>query len=211
MSGNAGGGGTKAVLCVGGIITLAIIFYWIISQLNEVNGKVENLADRLTWPKTNPEDTAPIDVESKTLAETAAQSAIGTESRIHFENVNQSDQNRPKAIENQVLMTMPQSEIYSYHSLNVRSESLLELKHSEDFRTVCYQGKEYHLTLNQARVTERLLKAHQNKTPEVHQATLLENLEIYSKRVRDVFKNSPTWGTLIVKGEKKGTFRLNLG
>lgn len=87
---------------------------------------------------------------------------------------------------------------------------LPQFAHSEDFRTVNYQGQEFHLTLNQARVTERLLIARENRTSEVHQDTLLENLGIYSKRVRDVFKNSPAFGRLIVKGEKKGTFRLNL-
>jgi hypothetical protein len=86
-----------------------------------------------------------------------------------------------------------------------------DFRYSEDFQTVYTNGKEYHLTLNQGRVVERLWIARQNKTPEIHQSTLLEQLEIYSRRVRDVFKNSPALGTLIVKGERKGHFRLNLG
>ena len=90
-------------------------------------------------------------------------------------------------------------------------ETIPGIRFSDDFGTVNKNGQEYHLTTNQARITERLWIALQNKTPEVHQSTLLESLEIYSKRVRDVFKNSPALGTLIVKGERKGHFRLNLG
>lgn len=210
MTANAGGGGAKAVFYVGGLIALVFVIYLIVSRLNEVNEKVDDLADRLRRPKPKPEDMPTIDVTSETVADSAPQSAIVAESRIHSENMSQSDQNAPKAIGNRALVAIPHSGVQSDHPKNARPESLPELKHSEDFRTISYQGHEYHLTLNQARVTERLLIAHQNKTPEVHQATLLEKLEIYSKRVRDVFKNSPALGTLIVKGEKKGTFRLNL-
>ena len=81
---------------------------------------------------------------------------------------------------------------------------------SEDYRTVRKNGQEFHLTLNQARIVEKLWQAHTNKTPEVHQSTLLEKLEIYSTRLRDVFKNSEAFNSLVVRGEKRGTFRINV-
>lgn len=88
--------------------------------------------------------------------------------------------------------------------------SIPEFIHSDDFRTIRFQGMDYYLTLTQSRVVERLYSYYQQHIPEIHQDTLLENLEIHSKRLRDVFKNSPAWGTFILRGQKKGTFKLNL-
>ncbi len=86
-----------------------------------------------------------------------------------------------------------------------------QYNHSEDFRFINWGDKKYELTTNQSRVVERLWKAFESRIPVMHQSALLEGLEICSQRLRDVFKNKKeAFKTLIVSGECKGTFRMNL-
>ena len=83
--------------------------------------------------------------------------------------------------------------------------------HSETFNVINWNGKKYELTTNQSRVIEKLWKAFDNRVPEMHQGTLLEGLDIYSKRLRDVFKNNiEAFDALFSQGQRKGTYRLNL-
>jgi len=83
--------------------------------------------------------------------------------------------------------------------------------HSEDFRVVCVRGEKYELTGTQARVIERLWAAVKAGCPEVHQSKLLEDLGIYSKRIRDVFKaDMDAFKVLIGRGKRKGVFYLNI-
>lgn len=83
--------------------------------------------------------------------------------------------------------------------------------HSDDFRTVCINGKRFELSLNKARIVERAWKYYENDIREVHQSKLLEDTEINSKRLRDVFKDDlKAFKGIFVKGRHKGTFRLAL-
>ncbi len=83
-------------------------------------------------------------------------------------------------------------------------------QHSDDFRSVTWKGKKFTFTSRQAQVIELLYDASQNNTPDVGKDYILEQLDSPSSRLRDTFKNSPVWGTLIIRGKKKGTYRLNL-
>ncbi len=83
------------------------------------------------------------------------------------------------------------------------------LTYSDDFRTVSAGKHEWHFTFNQSRIVERLVAALQRRTPELSQSALLEALDISSERLRDLFKKSSAWKTLIVQGEKRGTYRIN--
>jgi hypothetical protein len=84
-------------------------------------------------------------------------------------------------------------------------------RHSTDFRSVTLHGKKFSLTSPQAQVIERLYEAYQNGTPDVGQDALLVELELQSTRLRDIFKStSEVWGTLVMQGKKKGTYRLNI-
>ena len=103
----ASAGSSKAGWYIAGGIVLAVVLYKLFSRLNDISDKVDNLADKLARPQIAPEDAAPIDVTAEAVADSAPQSAIVTDSRIHSENVSQSDQNAPKAIENQAFMTIP--------------------------------------------------------------------------------------------------------
>jgi hypothetical protein len=87
-----------------------------------------------------------------------------------------------------------------------------EFTHASDYRTITWQGKEYHLTRNQSLVVESLHDAYGSGHPEVGKDLLLQKVDSKNMRLRDTFKRSPLWGKgkLIVPGEKKGTYRLNL-
>jgi hypothetical protein len=85
-----------------------------------------------------------------------------------------------------------------------------DARHSVDFRCVCLGCKEYTFSPTQARCVEIMWKASENGTPEMGQQAILEAAESRSTRLREVFKNSSAWGTLIVRGKKRGTYRLDL-
>jgi hypothetical protein len=55
-----------------------------------------------------------------------------------------------------------------------------------------------------------LYHASSSGTPELGQDYILEALGTPASRLRDTFKNSKLWRTLIVVGTKRGTYRLNL-
>lgn len=66
------------------------------------------------------------------------------------------------------------------------------------------------LTLNQATIIKTLHQAHKEGPSTVGKAALLEAIDAETSRVCDSFKKSPLWGTLIVQGEKRGTYKLSL-
>ena len=55
-----------------------------------------------------------------------------------------------------------------------------------------------------------LWEAWENGTPVVGDGALLQKAGVGDKqRLRDVFKNHPAWGTMIVRGKHRDTCRLN--
>src|SRR5262249_52852577 len=82
-------------------------------------------------------------------------------------------------------------------------------RHSVDFRTVTWFGKEYRFTPTQAHCVKVLWEAWQNGTPDVGQETILEEAGSDSKRLQDLFKNHKTWRELITTVQK-GSYRLNV-
>jgi len=79
-----------------------------------------------------------------------------------------------------------------------------------DYRCINCQGQIYTFTSRQSQIIEILFASYQNGTPDVGQDYLLETLNIDSTRLRDVFRSSDAWGTLVIKGTKRGTYRLNI-
>jgi hypothetical protein len=80
--------------------------------------------------------------------------------------------------------------------------------HSADYRSIRFNGQTHTLTTNQATIIRILHEAFQRGTPSVGKAMLLGAVEAETSRVRDSFKGSPLWGTLVVKGGRRGTYRL---
>ena len=82
-------------------------------------------------------------------------------------------------------------------------------RHALDYRSVIWYGHQYTFTANQAACVRILWESWKDGTPEVGDATVLEGAEIDTRRLRDVFRGHPAWGSMIVKGKTKGTHRLS--
>jgi len=83
-----------------------------------------------------------------------------------------------------------------------------DFRHSPDFRSVSCGGEKYSFTARQGQVVQILFEAREKGAPDVGQHYILEELESKAERLRDLFKSSRAWGSLIVRGQGKGTFRL---
>ena len=80
--------------------------------------------------------------------------------------------------------------------------------HSPDFRSVTWNYETFYLTPTQAAVVAILWQAWENGAPDVSGAYLLEAVDSTATRLLDLFRRSPAWGRLIVRGATKGTYRL---
>jgi hypothetical protein len=80
-------------------------------------------------------------------------------------------------------------------------------RHSADYRSVHWFGADYTFTPTQAAVIRQLWEAWEDGTPGLGQETLLEGAGSTGDRLRDVFRGSPAWGTLVVP-LGKGLFAL---
>ena len=90
-----------------------------------------------------------------------------------------------------------------------RSQSS-EFTPSEDYRSVVFKNRQYTLTRNQSAVVRVLDQARMAGHPDVAESKLLESIGARTSRVRDSFRKSLIWRTLIIQGARKGTYRLNL-
>lgn len=81
-------------------------------------------------------------------------------------------------------------------------------RHGPDFRSVHWYGTDYSFTVMQAAVVAVLWESWKNGTPDVGNAKLLSLAGGSGDRLRDVFKDHPAWGTIIVDGKTKGSTRL---
>lgn len=80
-------------------------------------------------------------------------------------------------------------------------------RHGPGFASVVWNGARFSFTRAQAHAVQILWEAWDAGTPEVCQEILLEGEE--DRRMVDLFKGHPAWGTMIVRGPAKGTFRLS--
>lgn len=80
--------------------------------------------------------------------------------------------------------------------------------HAPDFRQVTRGGRTFELTPAQAAVVRTLFQAREHGTPDVSEAALLEEADSDAGRLRDIFRRSDAWGTLVVRGDGERMFRL---
>ena len=78
---------------------------------------------------------------------------------------------------------------------------------SEDFRSVLYEGKPYTLTRQQGRMLEVLIEAYRRGHCVVDKDRLLRAAEAETSEVRNFWRNSPLWRTLITS-PRKGAYEL---
>lgn len=84
-----------------------------------------------------------------------------------------------------------------------------QCRHGLEFRSVNWSGTEYSFTLKQASAVAVLWEQLENGTPDVPVVTLMERAGIAEKSdFRDTFKGNSAWGTMIIGGRTKGTYRL---
>lgn len=81
-------------------------------------------------------------------------------------------------------------------------------RHSCDFSTVVWYGTTYQFNATQAAVVALLWEQWKNGTPTVRQERLIDAAGTSPSRLSFVFREHPAWGTLIIPGPVKGTFRL---
>jgi hypothetical protein len=114
----------------------------------------------------------------------------------------------PPATETKQIASIQQAEILVSDIKQSTPNEIAGLVHSDDFRTVKCQGKEYFLSTTQALVVQRIIEGMNKGITAIYQDALLEDSGVYSKRIRDVFKSSPAWKALVIP-LGKGFFRLN--
>jgi hypothetical protein len=83
------------------------------------------------------------------------------------------------------------------------------LTYSDDFRDIKWQGQSFGLTPRQAEVVRLLYRAYENGTPQLSDKFICAALHTSESRLRDTFRKSKVWGTLIIPGNRPGTRRLN--
>ncbi len=83
---------------------------------------------------------------------------------------------------------------------------------SEDSRTAVLHGVSYVLTPRQAQVVDVLYENYKQGMPELSQERILDRIGSESDKLtlRDIFRNSDAWNTLIVSGSRRGMYRLNI-
>jgi hypothetical protein len=86
-----------------------------------------------------------------------------------------------------------------------------EFTHSADYRSITWKNERYSLTGQQAAIVKVMYETWERGNPELGDGSILEDAGCTkTSRLRDTFRNSPLWGTLIVEGKTKGSHRLNL-
>ena len=84
-----------------------------------------------------------------------------------------------------------------------------ELRHSPDYATVIWKGQAFYFNRHQATCVRLLHEGWMDGTELLGGDYLLGALGSAS-RMSDLFKRHPAWGSLIVPGERRATYRLKL-
>jgi hypothetical protein len=81
------------------------------------------------------------------------------------------------------------------------------IRYDGDFSNVKWGETAFVFSKKQRRVVGALVAAWREHG-EVHQAGLLDAADSDSQRLRDLFRDHPAWGTMIIPGDEVGTYRL---
>ena len=88
------------------------------------------------------------------------------------------------------------------------SETHLEFKYDEDCRSIRYRGEPYAPTSRQAIIVSILHKGFLTGHPDQSKENLITAIEAETSEVRDQFRETPLWKTLIIPGARRGTYRI---
>ena len=100
------------------------------------------------------------------------------------------------------------------HEVNIQDNEVGPMvrdgfRYSGDYREVRVGDQRFDLTTNQARVVELLHQQYLKGASSLSQGHILENLEIGSQNLAQVFRGASAWNRLVVRAEGKGMYRLN--
>jgi len=84
-----------------------------------------------------------------------------------------------------------------------------DFQHSPDYASVNWRGREYQFNKNQATCVRLLHEAWLEGTPYLSGHHLLTTIE-GAVKMSGLFRRHPAWKRLILIGERKATYRLNL-
>lgn len=84
---------------------------------------------------------------------------------------------------------------------------LAPARHSADFRSVRWFGKDFSFSAGQAIIVQQLWTAWQNGTRRVSKAVLLETADLAGESVKDVLKRNEAWG-MMIQTDNKGAYWL---
>ncbi|HEV2418662.1 MAG TPA: hypothetical protein VGX94_12725 [Terriglobia bacterium] len=125
----------------------------------------------------------------------------------------EGEQRRIKTLERNIAMEDAVIEILQRRMLGADQrrdeDDSSRFAHSDDFRSVKFGGVSHTVTKSQAAVIRLLYEASLTEMPEVAHERIMETVGLRTSQLRDTFKGSPLWGTLIVWSHK-GLYRLNL-
>ena len=84
------------------------------------------------------------------------------------------------------------------------------ISYGVDYRNVNWYGKVYGFSALQAACVKVMIEHAKHGLPDVGEQTILETADSSQKRLAGVFDNGkhPAWGTMILSGSPKGTFRI---
>ena len=85
-----------------------------------------------------------------------------------------------------------------------------DFEHSLDFSSVIFEGTKYSLGPAERAAFHILHKAWEEGTPEVGGDYVLAEIESNARSISELFRRSGIWKTVIVPGNRRGIYRLNL-
>ncbi len=84
---------------------------------------------------------------------------------------------------------------------------LCPARHSSDFRSVRWYGRDFVFTPAQSLIVQALWNAWENNTPRMGAKALLRAADMISDKISDLFKEHPAWNEMILT-DSKGNYWL---
>jgi hypothetical protein len=79
---------------------------------------------------------------------------------------------------------------------------------ANDYKTVIWYGRRFSFTETQSRIVAVLWAAWEDGSRDVSQESLLKSADCDSQRLEYLFRRSPAWNLIVVRGDAPGMYRL---
>ena len=182
---------------------------------SELTGDIKNLKQYLTWIAGETERF------NSSIREDACQGIRARREKLHHdrqlaEELGFPTRHAPHAVATDMSPTGTPNVLIEPLAVSMEQQQTectsdaKRLEISPCYTSVHWAGQDFRLTPTQAAAFKLLCEYSLSQVPEVHQQSLLVEIESKAKRLAEVFRsNRPARQALIVRGERKGTVRLN--